>query len=314
MEEEKNEENNYQKDDLPSNEIKPAISPIAAAFIGLVGGFFLYQIVGGILTILIFGTEIDKAPVNLYRLMTIGGQVLFILLPALLFSKWIYSDVDKIIRIKIPRWKEIGLFTLGILVLTPLFQNYLYIQNYFIEIAAKHSPFINTLKTALDTLDDLVEKTYVDLLNANNIFEGLLVVALIAVVPAFCEEAMFRGFIQRSFEFKMKPFYAALITAVFFGIYHFNPYALIPLIGLGLYFGFAAYTSETILLPVFLHFLNNFIAVILYFIFGDDDIISSSISSEADIGSSIALFFFMLLIFAGVVFLIKKYYSQLRNA
>lgn len=314
MEEEKNEGNNYRKDDLPSNEIKPAISPIAAAFIGLVGGFFLYQIVGGILTILIFGTEIDKAPINLYRLMTMGGQILFILLPALLFSKWFYVDVGKIIRIKIPHWKEIALFTLGILVLTPLFQNYLYIQNYFIEIAAKHSSFINTVKTALDSLDDLVEKTYVDLLNANNVFEGFFVVALIAIVPAFCEETMFRGFIQRSFEFKMKPFYAAFVTAIFFGIYHFNPYALIPLIGLGLYFGFAAYTSETILLPVFLHFLNNFIAVILFFIFGDDDIISSSISSEAEIGSSIALFFFMLIVFAGVIFLIKKYYSQLRNA
>jgi len=38
--------------------IYPRISPIAAAFIGLIGGFLLYQVVGGLLTLLIFGLDI----------------------------------------------------------------------------------------------------------------------------------------------------------------------------------------------------------------------------------------------------------------
>jgi hypothetical protein len=33
----------------------PLISPIAAAFLGLIGGFFLYQFVGGLVTLVIFG-------------------------------------------------------------------------------------------------------------------------------------------------------------------------------------------------------------------------------------------------------------------
>jgi membrane protease YdiL (CAAX protease family) len=297
----------------PGRQINPLISPIAAAIIGLVGGFFLYQIVGGVITLLIFGTDMKSAPVNALRLMTTGGQILFILLPALVFAKWFYEDVSAIIRIKVHRWEEVGLFILGIIILTPLLQNYLYIQNFVFEYFAKISPFVNNVKSLFDSLDKLVENAYGDLLSANSILEGLFVVIVVSVVPALCEETMFRGFIQKSFEFKLKPFWAALITAVFFGIYHFNPYGLIPLIGLGLYFGFAAYTSNSIFIPMILHFLNNFVAVILYFVFGNDELINTTVESSADLKSNIIVFTLLLLAFISIIIFIKKYYSKFKK-
>src|SRR5690606_39711616 len=115
------------------NFYSPVISPITAAFIGLIGGFFLYQVVGGLLTLVVFGMDFEHAPVNSVRLMTAAGQILFILLPALVLSKVFFEDVGKMIRAKIPDFKELGLFTLGIIVLTQLLQNYLYIQNHLIE-------------------------------------------------------------------------------------------------------------------------------------------------------------------------------------
>ncbi|NWF87885.1 MAG: CPBP family intramembrane metalloprotease [Ignavibacteriaceae bacterium] len=288
----------------------PKISPIIAAFIGLVGGFILYQIVGGLLTLLIFGLDIENAPINGVRLMTTAGQILFILLPAIVFSKLIYSNLTEFLRVKLPNWKEVLLFTLGIVVLTILLQNYLYIQNYFLDMLANNVPIIKSVKDLLDTLNEYVEKTYGNLLKANNIFEAILIVFVVAVIPALSEEAMFRGFIQRSFEFKMKPFYAALLTAIFFGANHFNPYGLIPLIILGLYFGYAAYMSNSIIIPIILHFLNNFTAVMLYFVFGDDELISSTISKSVDLSSSFAVLVAMSVIFSGLIFLIKKYYSN----
>jgi hypothetical protein len=65
----------------------PLISPVAAAFLGLIGGFILYQFVGGLLTMLIFGFDLEAAPVNGLRFVTIFGQILFIFFPALFFSK-----------------------------------------------------------------------------------------------------------------------------------------------------------------------------------------------------------------------------------
>jgi len=271
----------------PDDDLIFQISPVAAAFIGLAGGFFLYQIVGSLLTILIFGLDLESIPVNSLRLMTMAGQILFILLPALLFAKWIYSDVGKIIRIRKPDLKELGFFTIGIVILTPLLQSYLYIQNYYLELFAKNSSFIHSVKSFFDSLNEMVEKTYSNLLSASNVFELALVVLVVAVVPALSEETMFRGFIQRSFELRYKKYYAAMITALFFSLYHFNPYGLIPLFVLGAFFGFAAYKSKTLLIPMFLHFLNNFSAVVLYHIIGDDELIKSDASVNPDELSSI---------------------------
>ena len=130
-------ENQDQGNDLPEHQndrIHPHIHPIAAAFIGLIGGFILYQIVGGVITLLIFGMNFEKAPVNSVRLMTMAGQILFILLPALLFSKWFYEDVSSVIRIRVPAWQEFVLFGIGIIILTPLLQYFITLQNYFIDI------------------------------------------------------------------------------------------------------------------------------------------------------------------------------------
>ncbi len=294
------------------NQVKSRVSPIAAAFIGLVGGFFLYQFVGGLLSLIVFGFDLDKAPINGLRLMTMAGQILFILLPALVFSKLIYEDVGKIIRLRIPDWTEIILFVAGIGILTPLLQSYLYIQNYYIEVWASQSESINTLKTFFDSLNELVDKTYGNLLKASGTPELLFVVLIVAVVPAISEEVMFRGFIQRSFELKIKPFIAAILTAVFFSLYHFNPYGLIPLGILGFYFGFAAYTSKTLLIPILLHFLNNFTAVMLYYIIGSEELIKSDVSAKT--GDELGFYTFvtiaLTLVFIALIFLIKKYYSQ----
>ncbi|MCL5028129.1 MAG: CPBP family intramembrane metalloprotease [Bacteroidetes bacterium] len=292
----------------------PRISPITIALIGLFGGFFLYQIIGGLLTLLVFGFNINNASVNGLRLMTIAGQILFILLPALIFSKVFYEDVGHIIRFKFPKWEEFFLFTIGIIVLTPLIQYYLSIQNYFIDLWSVNSSIIKTIKTFLDKINDVVDKTYGNLLSAKTILDVILVVIVVSVVPAICEETMFRGFIQKSFEFKIKPFWAALITAIFFGLYHFNPYGLIPLIALGFYFGFAAYTSNSIFIPVLLHFLNNFFAIIFYFIYGNDDVLNSAITKNFDLYSSVLILLGLTALFSVIIFFIKRYYSRTNNS
>ena len=296
-----------------NNNIKPKINPITAAFIGLFGGFFLYQFVGGVLTLLIFGFDLMKAPVNSLRLMTVAGEILFILLPALIFSKIFYEDVGRIIRFKYPKIEEIFLFIIGIAVLTPLLQYYLSIQSYLLNEWSTSSSLFHSIRSYLDKLNDMVDQTYSNLLSTKSILEGLLVIIVVSIVPAICEEVMFRGFIQKSFEFKFKPIWAAVITAIFFGLYHFNPYGLIPLIALGLYFGYAAYMSNSIFVPMSLHFINNFMAVIFYFIFGNDDVINSSINKNFNLSSSLMIFAGLLILFFGVIFFIKRYYVQTKK-
>jgi membrane protease YdiL (CAAX protease family) len=140
-----------------------------------------------------------------------------------------------------------------------------------------------------------------------------LVIITISIIPAICEEVMFRGYIQRSFGFKFKPHIAALFTALFFALYHFNPYGLIPLAIIGFYLGFAAYSSQSLVIPIVLHFLNNFFAVMLYFIIGDDELFKSNVSDVESLDANILYFFLLLLMFITLIFFIKNYYKKTNN-
>ena len=117
--------------------IEPTMSPTKAAVLGLIAVFFIFQFGGGLLAVGIFGLDISNANMNLMRLLTIGTQILFILFPAILFSKLVFEDVTSIIRLKIPKPKEVGIFAVGMILLIPLLQEYLHIQNYLISELSK---------------------------------------------------------------------------------------------------------------------------------------------------------------------------------
>ncbi len=289
-----------------NNQLLPKVSPLVAGFFGLISVFFLYQIGGGILSLLVFGSNIENANFNLVRLLTLGGQMMFILLPALILTKAVYEDVTTAIRFNIPTKKEILLYIIGFILLAVAIQNYLFIQTYFIDKLAETNPTIQQLKDLIDKLNKLVEGTYTKMLLSNSIFESIFIVIVIALTPAICEEIFFRGYIQRSFELKTTPFWGAFISAVFFGFYHFNPYGLIPLIALGLYFGFVTYNSNSILIAFILHFINNFIAVVSFLIFGQEELIDTTVVTDNNLLLNIISFIFIISVFSFFIYYMKK--------
>lgn len=302
------------KPEEEKREIVPTMSPTKAAILGLIVVFVLFQFGGGILTLSIFGFDLNNADMNLMRLLTIGSQILFILFPAILFSKLVFEDVTSIIRFRIPKLKEVGLFTIGMILLVPLLQDYLHIQNYILSELAKSFSFVQIIRDFLDSLDKLVAESYLQILTANNIIEYILVIFTVSITPAICEEFFFRGFVQRSFEFKQKPFIAILITSLFFGFYHFNPYGLLPLIALGMYLGYSVYKSDSIIIPIILHFLNNFIAIIAFFVFGEEELIQSNFVDIENISTHVVSFTLLLLLFVGFLIFISRNYSKIINS
>jgi CAAX protease family protein len=305
IEEKENNPNKYK--------IIPTMSPNKAAILGLIAVFFIFQFGGGLLALSVFGFDIKNADMNLMRLLTIGSQILFILFPAILFSKLVFEDVTSVIRFRMPNAKEVGLFVVGLVLLVPLLQSYLHIQNYLFTEFSKSSTFINGIKNFLDMLDKLVEESYLQLLTANNIFEYIIVIFTVSVTPAICEEFFFRGFVQKSFEFKQKPFAAILLTSFFFGLYHFNPYGLLPLIVLGMYLGYSVYKSNSIVVPIILHFINNFIAIIAFFLFGEEELMQSNFVDVESLGTNLLSFTLLLALFIGFIIFINKNYIKLTN-
>ena len=112
---------------------------------------------------------------------------------------------------------------------------------------------------------------------------GLLFnILMIAVIPAFGEEFLFRGVIQRIFsEWTRSYHWGIWISAILFSALHMQFYGFIPRVLLGALFGYMLVWSGSIWVPVLAHFFNNAAGVLgLYFI--NKGAIDSSIE---DIGS-----------------------------
>lgn len=300
--------------EAPREELKPfsTISPILTAFIALFGIFILYQVGGAILTLAIFGLNIEKADVNAMRLLTTGGQILLMLLPTLIIARLVYhNNTTFMLRVKFPKPKEVGAFVIGLVILTPLLQNILYVQNYILQKLATSSILIKNLVRLMDELDKLVEKTYGNLISAHSIFEASFVIFIIAVIPALCEETLFRGLVQKSFERKLRPFWSIFITSLFFGLYHFNPYGLVALFLLGAYFGYAAYVSDSIFVTMILHFLNNLVAILAYFILGNDELINNTTTKYDHIVPQIFSLLMLATLFLSYIIFIRTNYDKI---
>jgi len=295
-----------------NSKITSTMSTKQAAIFGLLIVFFLFQFGGGALYLLIFGSDIKSANINALRLFNVAGQLLFILAPAIIFAKLVYvENLSTIFRIKKPTTKEILAFVVGLIILIPLLQSLIYVQNYLFQQLSNSFVFFESIKEFADKLDEIMSNTYLLLLNASSVIEIIFVVIIVSISPAICEEFFFRGFVQKSFEFSLKPFWAIFITSFSFALYHFNPYGLFALFILAFYLGFSAYQSNSILIPVILHFINNFVSVISYFIWGSTELINTNIVKEEEFVLHLLLFSLLTILFLAYIFILKKNYAKI---
>ena len=90
---------------------------------------------------------------------------------------------------------------------------------------------------------------------------------VVALIPAICEEVLFRGFLLSSFKGKSKKskIWAIIIVGILFGIMHLNFIRIVPTAMLGILFAYSALVTQSIWTSVFMHFLNNgFSVCVLY--------------------------------------------------
>jgi len=89
--------------------------------------------------------------------------------------------------------------------------------------------------------------------------------ALIALTPAVCEEALFRGAILRGFSAKLPRLTSAVLTGVLFGLYHVDVWRLVPTGLLGVALSLIALEQDSIVPSMLTHFVNNACLVVLVY-------------------------------------------------
>lgn len=151
----------------------------------------------------------------------------------------------------------------------------------------------------------------------NNLYKAMLIgsdgldflVAIIigAIIPAFSEEFLFRGFGQRSLEENNSPLYSILAISIIFGFIHFNIINLIPLMLIGFFLGYLAYYSKNLLVPIIIHFLNNVFSILIMYLENPDE------TSQLD---NIPFPYSLILAIVGLfgVFALIKLMSQFENS
>lgn len=93
----------------------------------------------------------------------------------------------------------------------------------------------------------------------------VLYIFLVCFIPAFTEELLFRKLaFQKISEYGKKC--AVALTAILFGLIHFNPYSLVPLILAGLAMGYVCYEGFPVIYTMIFHFSLNFSGLLLDFI------------------------------------------------
>lgn len=287
--------------------LSPTLTPVKAAWLGLFIGAIVYQLAGSALTFAIFGMDFTKANPSALQLLQLASQVLFLLLPALMLSKTIYGDVTTVLRFRMPENKStILLFLSGLIVLLIWLQDVITLQNLLFNKLLTLIPALKPLQTLLDNLDKMVNESYAVLMKTETFADKLILFFVVAVTPAICEEILFRGYIQTSFELKYSSFVAAVITALFFALFHLNPFGIVALFALGLYMGYASYRSDSIATPMIIHFFNNGFSLLLYFIVGDDDFTGSAAAAQTSFSSVLPRFFLLSALMGGIIYLIEK--------
>jgi membrane protease YdiL (CAAX protease family) len=137
------------------------------------------------------------------------------------------------------------------------------------------------LPGALKLLEEQTADALKSLLQMDNAGELLANLAIIALLPAFGEELVFRGIVQQQLMRRIANPWAALgLSAAIFSFIHLQFEGFLPRLLLGFLLGWLYWRTRNFWVPVAAHFFNNGIQVVGQYLYGKK---ISTVDLEQDI-------------------------------
>lgn len=144
-------------------------------------------------------------------------------------------------------------------------------------------------------------------LETDSILGVMINVGLLAVLAAFAEELSFRGTLQQILGNKSA---AIWITAIIFSAVHMQFYGFVPRMLMGALFGYAFVWTGNLWIPMLMHFTNNSIAVLSYYLFDETAENSKNIADTIGAGDTWWLGLLSLAAVSGLVWLLRRISSE----
>ena len=269
------------------------LSPGAFVAVALVAIFLLYQGIGNIVVLLLTGGKVVPDTVTVIRWTTLFGQLLLMLIPTLLLVRARHGDVMRSLKVKAPGGLEVLLVIAATIALQQVLQGYMTFQDLL--------PVPEPLRRIVEVFRKAIQDAYRLVAEAHSLPEFIFVLITVALVPAVCEEFLFRGLVQRNVSESLGNPWGALVAGVIFGFYHLNPFSIVPLVCLGVFFGYVMYRSGSLLLAVIAHFVNNAVACAALYLQLADDSIALQLEGGATAETTLLNMFAFGLLFAGAI-------------
>jgi len=241
------------------------------ASIWLVIAFVGFQVVANVLAFVFIlaqeGFKIDSA--NLMPLIAQHMRWVFVgnsigQISVLAFATWFISSIvvrksTKIQFFRLEKGVEIGKTVgLSILIMVAV-QPMIWLLSYVNQLFPFPEGYLNFENEQMKILVDFLTKE-----------KSLLFILInVAVIPALCEEILFRGFIFRLYSNSAGWIWGVIISGFLFGLYHFKLTQLIPLSLIGMLLAWFTYKSGSLIPAIVAHFVNNGGSVVAAFYYPD---------------------------------------------
>jgi len=257
------------------DELPPVLQLVVSLFLVVVSGtllFWLFVYAGS----LIFGTDLQQMlllPVQdsgikenfIIRYVQVSQQVSLFLIPSLVIIYMVrkrgqsFTGMDRFPKPEI-------VFLLILLA-------------FFIIPVTSYTGYLNSKLDLPDWLSGIEEKIIAKEEAASRLTELLITsggagslfinIIIIALIPAFCEELLFRGVLQQLLSGIFKSAHWGIwIAAIIFSTIHLQFFGFVPRLILGLSFGYLFYFTRSLWSSILAHFINNLIPVVITYFTG----------------------------------------------
>jgi hypothetical protein len=273
----------------------------------LIGFFFALPFIeGDVLSIpekLTNPAAYPEIKIPFYIIQGSGTLIGLILLPMLYIKAVMRKEVSLIIT----RYPIHGV-ALGLTAI--ILVTFMVANSFFIEWnAGLHLPdFMSAFEEWARRQEDLLGELTQVLTSFDTTGEFIIAFFVIAVLAGIGEELVFRGMLQPELHRATKNIHVAIwISAILFSGIHMQFFGFVPRMLLGVLFGYLYYWSGNILVPMFAHFLNNAVSVIMIYLYqlGAIDIDMDSTES-----APITLVMLFTIITFGLLLYLKNFYKS----
>lgn len=272
-------------------------------------GVFIFMVLGFIVAVAIYGPSLlsdttwlngaNPKYVPALKIILTAQQLGLFLTPAILLALTERKKPHHFYGMKLPELNTLLIVILIMVVSIPA-------MGLINELNQKmHLPsFLKGIESWMRKMEDEGMTTTMAILKMNGWSDLFVNLTVIAIVPAICEELIFRGGLQRTLlRFFKNPHVAIWASAILFSAIHFQFFGFFPRLFLGAAFGYLYFWTGSIWHAIIAHFLNNGFAVTMAFYFQKNNL---PINQEENLSISWYVYLISAILTLALFYLVRK--------